>query len=130
MRNPDKYDYFSHMTKHSLSLLAAIVLIAFARCGDDKPEELVGPSNIVWGYVWEKGTEKPIVGAHVGIISTYSSSHHYSDSTDNEGRYGIENIDLGEIQITVQAPGYKTVKPFVNHEGQTKRDFELTPDST
>ena len=57
----------------------------------------------LWGYVTDKNTGQPIVGAlvQVGDIA--------SGYTGSDGKYTISGIPVGTYTIQVSASGYQTV---------------------
>lgn len=83
-----------------------------------------GTTGKISGYITDKETGEPIVGANVIIEGTYLGA-----SADLEGYYSISNIPPGEYRVIFSAVGYqKTIveKVLVKIDLTTKLDIKLS----
>jgi protocatechuate 3,4-dioxygenase beta subunit len=64
---------------------------------------LISIASTLWGYVTDKNTNQPIVGALVQVGDVASGY------TDSDGKYTISNIPPGTYSIQISATGYQTV---------------------
>jgi outer membrane receptor protein involved in Fe transport len=82
-----------------------------------------GTTGKISGYVTDKETGEPIVGANIIIEGTYLGA-----SADLDGYYSISNIPPGEYRVIFSAVGYQKIiveKVLVKIDLTTKLDIKL-----
>lgn len=80
--------------------------------------------NSIKGRVVDKRTDKPLVNVNVFLKDTF-----FGTTTDNDGMYEIEKIQLGEYEIVVDIIGYKKIikGPFrITFREELEMNFSLT----
>ena len=83
-----------------------------------------GDGNTIHGYVLDAETKVPIPFVYVHIEELNRTS-----STDENGYFSIQNVPVGEIQITAHRLGYKTKSLSFEHqnpESSTELEILLT----
>jgi hypothetical protein len=76
------------------------------------------------GIVTQLNSGEPVAGALISLTGTYN----YSDTTDSDGYYLIENILEGTYNITCSKPGYnsQTSDITISEDSLSVADFVLT----
>ncbi len=83
------------------SLLAASQIGPYARPPEQRAP--AGTDCAVDGYVVNAVTSEPVPRAHIGLNVANGQSFV---AADNSGRWSFSNIACGQIQITVNRPGF------------------------
>ncbi len=88
------------------------------------------PRRTAFGFVYDDATEEPLAGAVVKIPGHSSGVSNYSDVTDADGYYQIDNILAGRYpELVAQAPAYDVLSKVLNVRNDDRRvDFPLRRD--
>ena len=96
-----------------------------------KPVQNSGTEDVVYGHIRDAKTFESIQGVEVITLNIDLRDKESVDTTDSNGNYRLDNLQLGYIQMTVTGVGYKQVIAEIKYEGgEYLRNFDLTPDST
>ncbi|MGH2603721.1 MAG: carboxypeptidase-like regulatory domain-containing protein, partial [Dehalococcoidia bacterium] len=77
---------------------ASVALLCF---GFAAPVAAVAQQGVITGRVTDQATELAVVGAQVLVVGTTRSA-----LTDREGRYRLENVSPGTVELRVRMIGY------------------------
>jgi iron complex outermembrane receptor protein len=92
-----------------VALVIALTSVAHAQPqGDDappepEPEEAAPKTGTIEGTVESPDLEAPLAGATVTIVGTKTQA-----TTDDEGRYKLEDVKPGEIKLRIELAGFQT----------------------
>jgi len=106
------------MSKKIILITAIIFLITLSNC------VLAGTTGKIAGYLKDKDTGEPLIGANVLIEGTTRGT-----STDEDGYYSIINLQPGQYDLIYRFIGYTTVKIEnieVSVDRTTRVDVELS----
>lgn len=115
------------MKRLRLLSLAAVGLFVLAGCGGGSPSQ-PAPSPTptratLSGVVRDNGSQRPAASARVEIIQGINQGA--AATTDAEGRYRLDNLELGTFTIRAQATGYEAETRSVTLTGTQVADFAL-----
>ena len=86
-----------------------------------------GETGKIAGYITDKETGEPVIGANVVVVGTY-----FGAAADLDGYYYINNVPPGTYQVSISSVGYaKTIVNdlIVKIDLTTKLDLELISES-
>ena len=65
----------------------------------------------------------PVVGAQLTLTS--NDKVRARTTSDNSGRYVFGELETGGFRLTISAPGFATLTPSVNLDGDLRADFAM-----
>lgn len=65
----------------------------------------------------------PIAGAQLTLMS--SGEVRARATSDVSGQYLFDDLETGSFRLTISAPGFATLTPSVNLEGNMQADFAM-----
>jgi len=65
----------------------------------------------------------PIAGAQLTL--TTNDEVRAKATSDTSGRYVFATLETGQFRLTISAPGFTTLTPRVNVEGDMRADFAM-----
>jgi len=74
---------------------------------DKKPDSNLNNTFKISGYVTDRETKEPLIGADIVLSST-----KFEESTDIEGFFSISNIPPGKYSVTVSYLGYRSFTKY------------------
>ena len=89
----------------------------------------VTPSTGPWrfsGTVFandELNVGTPVVGAQLTLTS--HDTVRARTTSDTSGRYAFSDLETGGFRLTISAPGFATLTPSVNLDGNLRADFAM-----
>ena len=83
---------------------------------------LSAQGNIITGVITERNSKIPVARANVYISGTTIGT-----TTDNEGRYSLENVPAGKQVLVVSSTGYESLTKniFLMNGSSSTKDFSL-----
>jgi hypothetical protein len=88
------------------SLVAAVLAAAVFTLATPPAFAAGGVVGTLTGTVVDAGTQAPISGATVDIVSP---GQHYTTHTDASGKFGVVGIGVDTFTVSVAAPGHETL---------------------
>lgn len=70
---------------------------------DKNPDSTLNNTFTISGYVIDRETKEPLIGAHIVLSST-----KFEETTDIEGFFLINNIPPGKYSVTVSYVGFRS----------------------
>jgi protocatechuate 3,4-dioxygenase beta subunit len=98
----------------------------------------VPPGGRITGRVVDKATSSPVTSFQAGVSTprggggmTIMMPPSLRSFTSDDGRFTLENVPNGQVQLVVQAPGYTAgrVSNLTVEEGKTLADVEVALDT-
>ena len=106
--------------------LAAVLVVAAACSAPTNVTPSTGPwqfSGTVFA-IDELKVGAPIAGAQLTLTS--NDEVRARTTSDNSGRYVFNALESGRFRLTIAAPGFATLSPNVDLDGDIRADFAMT----
>ncbi len=100
-------------------VVAAVLVGVLAACNTDALPP-VGQHGTITGSVLDRGTNAPIVGAHITVDAILVAV------TGDDGTFTVENVPSGDFDFTVEAKGYASFTGSARTESDKPFALSLT----